>query len=325
MLTLAFLFARVKKYFIVGESILQEINARYHLRVNFQWTVTAFFITCKIFSFLYKRWKPKAIFVSCYYGILHQAAIYTANKNNIKTIEIQHGLINNKHAAYNLFCRLDRSCFPVYLLAFGEYVKEVYNTKHWKDYAMEWFYTIQAVEQPFIVLPQEKLSQAAPQCPTLSEAQFRHYLASVRKPTGDITEWLHLGPFYFPPGYQHPIDFEPIAMSELRLEEGRVQSGRRWFLLASQPPTHLHKFYNKDEYCVSYSFVNIYSPSNMNAILHYANDDDAKIWLNEKEIISTGITGLGNFKAIQIQLKKDAINSFTKRYKALEDIFFMSG
>lgn len=44
---------------------------------------------------------PKRVFINCAsYGYIHSIVAYQANKLNIETIELQHGLINEKHEAY---------------------------------------------------------------------------------------------------------------------------------------------------------------------------------------------------------------------------------
>ena len=115
-----------KKLIINSEAILKEINEKYKLDVNYCMLILEFICYKNLFRFFYKIYKPKAIFINCYYSLIHQAAIYTAKKMSIKTIELQHGVINNKCPAYNVFCKLDKSFFPDYLLCFGDYVKNVF-------------------------------------------------------------------------------------------------------------------------------------------------------------------------------------------------------
>lgn len=116
-----------KKVCINNEVILKEINKKYRLNINYH-RIIAQFIFCKyLFKLFYKIYRPKAIFINCYYSLIHQAAIYAAKKMGIKTIELQHGIINNKHPAYNVFTHLDKSFFPDYLLTFGDYVKNIFN------------------------------------------------------------------------------------------------------------------------------------------------------------------------------------------------------
>lgn len=77
--------------------------------------------------FFLRIYNPRLVFISDYYNIPHQAVIYDAKKLGIKTIELQHGIINNKHPAYNAVIKSDKSFFPDYLLTFGDNVKNVFD------------------------------------------------------------------------------------------------------------------------------------------------------------------------------------------------------
>ena len=116
-----------KKPVIGGEAILEEINKKYQLNVNYRMLISKFICYKSLFKLFLKIYKPKAIIVNCYYSLIHQTAIYAAKKMSIKTIELQHGVIDKNEPAYNLFCRLDRSFFPDYLLCFGDYIKNVFS------------------------------------------------------------------------------------------------------------------------------------------------------------------------------------------------------
>ena len=112
---------------IKNEGILADINKEYDLNVNYRHSASVFFRMVKVFDWLLRRWQPKALFFTCYYGIIHQAAIFSAWKAGVVTVELQHGRIDNHHPAYNVYCRLDRSSFPDYLLCHSERVREVFR------------------------------------------------------------------------------------------------------------------------------------------------------------------------------------------------------
>jgi len=116
-----------KKLGIKNEVILKEINKKYGVNINYHRIIAQFICYKYLFNLFYKIYKPKAIFVNCYYSLIHQAAIYAAKKMGIKTIELQHGIINGKHPAYNVFTDLDKSFFPDCLFAFGDYVKNIFD------------------------------------------------------------------------------------------------------------------------------------------------------------------------------------------------------
>ncbi len=120
-----------KKVCINNEAILEEINKKYGLNINYHRIIVQFIFYNYLFKLFYKIYKPKAIFINCYYSLIHQAAIYAAKNMGIKTIELQHGIISDNHHAYNVFTDLDKSFFPDYLLTFGDYVKNIFDERNY--------------------------------------------------------------------------------------------------------------------------------------------------------------------------------------------------
>lgn len=112
------------KITITNEDILKEINQKYNLNIDYRKIIDDFIGYVNVYDKFFKRIKPKAIFVNCYYLQKHQATVLVAHKNNIKVIELQHGIINNEHVAYNIFKNIGNDSFPDYLFSFGEYVKK---------------------------------------------------------------------------------------------------------------------------------------------------------------------------------------------------------
>ena len=115
---------------INNQSILDEINKKYSLNIDYKILIYRFFCYKKLFRNFLKIYNPDAIFINCYYRPEYQAAIYSAKELGIKTIELQHGLINEKHGAYNIFTELDKNYFPDYLLCFGEYFKKSFKNNN---------------------------------------------------------------------------------------------------------------------------------------------------------------------------------------------------
>ncbi len=72
----------------------------------------------KIFYLIFKIYKIKILFITCYYG--KEGIIKAAKKLKIKVIEIQHGVIGNNHPAYNSLIKLDKNCIPDKLLTFSK-------------------------------------------------------------------------------------------------------------------------------------------------------------------------------------------------------------
>ncbi len=126
--TLCQLFLLIpQKVVINNEFLLEEINKKYSLNINYRSKIFRFLYYTNIFRRFYKVYKPKAIFINCYYTLIHQAALYAAKQMGIKVVELQHGIINKQHPAYNVFAELDKHFFPDYLFAFGDYVKTQQN------------------------------------------------------------------------------------------------------------------------------------------------------------------------------------------------------
>ena len=118
---------------INNQSILYEINKKYSLNVDYKTLIHRFFCYKKLFRNLLKIYSPDAIFINCYYELENQAVICSAKELGIKTIELQHGLINEAHEAYNIFTELDKNCFPDYLFCFGDYTKKSFTNKNFID------------------------------------------------------------------------------------------------------------------------------------------------------------------------------------------------
>ncbi|HRS54431.1 MAG TPA: hypothetical protein P5250_06965, partial [Bacteroidales bacterium] len=112
------------KYKIEGEEILKQVEKSIGIHINYRFKTSLFFIFSNFLNKNFKKRNTKLIFVECYHGIIHQAAIYAAKKNNIPSIEIQHGLISKTYEGYILPKKIGQECFPDYLFAFGNYVKE---------------------------------------------------------------------------------------------------------------------------------------------------------------------------------------------------------
>lgn len=179
------------------------------------------------------------------------------------------------------------------------------RTARRKEYAMEWMYTPGALEQPYVLLrPGEDAPDRKGDEPVLTETQLRHELTIRRPNKGDISEWLYAGPFHYPTNHPDPLEFAPVDESGLEPAEGRKIGNCRWQLIFTRGPIFLNKYERRDSYLVCYNAVNIFSPDDRKAILFYTNDDDAKIWLNEREIVRSRITGLGSWQQVEIELRK---------------------
>lgn len=112
---------------IQGEDILERINSEFKLGVDYRKIIGQFLCYRRLFNILFKLKKPKALFLTNYYNVYNQAAIFSAKQLGIPILEFQHGLINKADSNYYVFTELDSSFFPDYLLSFGGAVKGVFN------------------------------------------------------------------------------------------------------------------------------------------------------------------------------------------------------
>ena len=93
-------------------------------------------------------------------------------------------------------------------------------------------------------------------------------------------------------------------------------------MLFTRSPIFPGRFYDHTEYLVAYSFVNIFSPTDRDALLHHANDDGVAIWLNDAPVVRDTITGLNNFHTQPIHLKQGRNRLLHKSEQSVGGHFF---
>ena len=104
-------------------SILDDINQNENINLNYLRYINSMIISISIYKFLFRIYKPKVIFLDCYYG--KESIIKSAKDLGIKVVEVQHGAIGKSHFAYNVNSYLDNSYIPDILLTFGKYDKKL--------------------------------------------------------------------------------------------------------------------------------------------------------------------------------------------------------
>jgi hypothetical protein len=82
----------------------------------------AFYSLFRIYKFWFSVLKPKAIFVDAAYGACY--ITHAAKKLNILVVEVQHGVIGQKHPGYHIYNKNFSDYFPDYLLTFGDVEKK---------------------------------------------------------------------------------------------------------------------------------------------------------------------------------------------------------
>lgn len=114
-----------------SKEILSKISRELNVDVNYKSILKQFFAYVKLFKIFFSYLKPKIIFISCYYSLDNMAAIYVAKKMKIKTVELQHGIINDKHLAYNFVKNFGNDLFPDYLFVYGQFFKNFFHGKNY--------------------------------------------------------------------------------------------------------------------------------------------------------------------------------------------------
>lgn len=103
-----------------GREVLNLIQDTYNISFgNLDDIVRYILASQKIYSKFFSRVKPKCIFINYYYDFTKLPAIMIAKKMGIKTIELQHGMISDKHMAYNTKQYFADNPYPEYFFCFG--------------------------------------------------------------------------------------------------------------------------------------------------------------------------------------------------------------
>jgi len=104
-----------KKYFY---KTLDKINQDYNINMNYTIQINRFNARYILYKFILKLYKVELIIINCYYS--KQYILKAAHDLNIKTIEVQHGVIGKENDAYRSNIKLNTKYFPQCLLSFGE-------------------------------------------------------------------------------------------------------------------------------------------------------------------------------------------------------------
>ena len=123
-----FILIRSKLFYkapkINNEQLLRDILSKHNVKLDYKSLIKKHLAQYKLMSLLIRIYKPKAVFFVCSYT--NMAFIKALKDKGIKVIEIQHGVINNNHLAYNLYKKLDSNFYPDYLLTFGKKERDVF-------------------------------------------------------------------------------------------------------------------------------------------------------------------------------------------------------
>ncbi|MDF2545694.1 MAG: hypothetical protein K0R93_592 [Anaerosolibacter sp.] len=114
---LVHLVIKINKYFDI------EINQKEFIDIV-EKSILMHDISCKIYSKLLIKIKPKLIIEVNGYERRRKAINSVAKLLNIPTIELQHGTMGKYHEAYNFEKKMDLSTFPDYIFSYGQLWKD---------------------------------------------------------------------------------------------------------------------------------------------------------------------------------------------------------
>lgn len=109
---------------IQGEEVIIDILRENNIQIDYVQLIRNHIAQYNFIRFLLFFVKPKAVFFI--YAASSMGFIKGLKKHKIPVIEIQHGVINKFHNAYNVNKEYGYKLFPDYLLTFGHQEKEVF-------------------------------------------------------------------------------------------------------------------------------------------------------------------------------------------------------
>ena len=118
-------FHKIPKKIISNQSDLNEICKK--INFNYSSYIDLFFTYHDIFNLWLDKMQPKGVFINCGYSLFHQALIYSCNKKNIHTTELQHGLISEGHTQYSINQDVGKDAMPNHFLTFSDYYNRFIN------------------------------------------------------------------------------------------------------------------------------------------------------------------------------------------------------
>ena len=119
-INLLIIVAKIIRFFLSEKTIalLDEIMLEEKINFDYKHLIKEHNSYYYTYLLLFKLYKPKLIFVNCFYCRL--GLVDAAKKLNIKVIDIQHGVVNSVHYAYSSNIKIEKSSYPDTLFAFGE-------------------------------------------------------------------------------------------------------------------------------------------------------------------------------------------------------------
>lgn len=92
--------------------------------------LTIIYFYSKLFQKILKKKKPKLVIVSCYYNLIGFSLIHAANKLNIPSVDVQHGICEPVHIMYNNWNYIPKKGYniiPNFFMSWGEKTADSIN------------------------------------------------------------------------------------------------------------------------------------------------------------------------------------------------------
>ena len=122
------LIIKIKKIKMKNVDILIDINSELGININIYKKIIQIYCSIIVYKALFKFIRPSKLYQICYYNLNTMAASYAAKKFNIPVIEIQHGIIHPKHAAYITNKNIKENPYPNYFFSFSDIYKEIISS-----------------------------------------------------------------------------------------------------------------------------------------------------------------------------------------------------
>lgn len=113
---------------IESEDILLSILKELNISINYKKIIKNTFAEEILMRYYLNFKKIKGVFVVVSYT--KPGIIIACKKLNIPVIELQHGIINESHYAYNVSKKINEFFYPDYLLTYGEAEKNIFNKEN---------------------------------------------------------------------------------------------------------------------------------------------------------------------------------------------------
>lgn len=118
---------------IENELCLKNILGENNLDFDYRAHLKRFLGQYLFYKLLLRFFSPKAVFIV--YSASSMGMIKALKEKEIPVVELQHGIINYKHLAYNVYKDFGKDLFPDFLLVYGEKERNVFLNK--KNYFID--------------------------------------------------------------------------------------------------------------------------------------------------------------------------------------------